>query len=309
MKDLKIYVSGHRGMVGSAIVRRLQALGYRNLLTRTHSELNLLDQSSVNAFLEQEKPDYIFLAAARVGGIQANNTYRAEFIYQNLMIAANLIHAAYQAEIQHLLFLGSSCVYPRDCPQPIKEAYLLTGPLEETNEPYAIAKIAGIKLCESYNQQYGTAYLSVMPANLYGPNDNYDLNNSHVLPALIRKTHEAKEQGDTNLVVWGSGKALREFLYVDDIADACVFLMERGTKEGLYNIGSGTEITIRELAETIMEVIGFRGQMVFDSTKPDGTPRKLLCLDRIQALGWRAKTGLREGIAEAYQEFLSMGNK
>jgi GDP-L-fucose synthase len=309
MKDLKIYVSGHRGMVGSAIVRRLQALGYRNLLTRTHSELNLLDQSSVNAFLEKEKPDYIFLAAARVGGIQANNTYRAEYIYQNLMIAANLIHAAYQAEIQHLLFLGSSCVYPRDCPQPIKEEYLLTGPLEETNEPYAIAKIAGIKLCESYNQQYGTAYVSVMPANLYGPNDNYDLNNSHVLPALIRKTHEAKVQGDTNLVVWGSGKTLREFLYVDDIADACVFLMERGTKEGLYNIGSGTEITIRELAETIMEVIGFRGQMVFDSTKPDGTPRKLLCLDRIQALGWRAKTGLREGIAEAYQEFLSMGNK
>ena len=309
MKDLKIYVSGHRGMVGSAIVRRLQALGYRNLLTRTHSELNLLDQSSVNAFLEKEKPDYIFLAAARVGGIQANNTYRAEYIYQNLMIAANLIHAAYQAEIQHLLFLGSSCVYPRDCPQPIKEEYLLTGPLEETNEPYAIAKIAGIKLCESYNQQYGTAYVSVMPANLYGPNDNYDLHNSHVLPALIRKTHEAKVQGDTNLVVWGSGKTLREFLYVDDIADACVFLMERGTKEGLYNIGSGTEITIRELAETIMEVIGFRGQMVFDSTKPDGTPRKLLCLDRIQALGWRAKTGLREGIAEAYQEFLSMGNK
>ena len=309
MKDLKIYVSGHRGMVGSAIVRRLQALGYRNLLTRTHSELNLLDQSSVNAFLEQEKPDYIFLAAARVGGIQANNTYRAEFIYQNLMIAANLIHAAYQAEIQHLLFLGSSCVYPRDCPQPIKEEYLLTGPLEETNEPYAIAKIAGIKLCESYNQQYGTAYVSVMPANLYGPNDNYDLHNSHVLPALIRKTHEAKVQGDTNLVVWGSGKALREFLYVDDVADACVFLMERGTNEGLFNIGSGTEITIRELAETIMEVIGFRGQMVFDSTKPDGTPRKLLCVDRIQALGWRAKTGLREGIAEAYQEFLSMGNK
>jgi GDP-L-fucose synthase len=309
MKDLKIYVSGHRGMVGSAIVRRLQALGYRNLLTRTHSELNLLDQSSVNAFLRQEKPDYIFLAAARVGGIQANNTYRAEFIYQNLMIAANLIHGAYQAGVQHLLFLGSSCVYPRDCPQPIKEEYLLTGPLEETNEPYAIAKIAGIKLCESYNQQYGTAYLSVMPANLYGPNDNYDLNNSHVLPALIRKTHEAKVQGDTNLVVWGSGKALREFLYVDDIADACVFLMERDTNEGLFNIGSGTEITIRELAETIMEVIGFRGQMVFDSTKPDGTPRKLLCVDRIQALGWRAKTGLREGIAEAYQKFLSMGNK
>jgi len=296
-------------MVGSAIVRRLQALGYRNLLTRTHSELNLLDQSSVNAFLEQEKPDYIFLAAGRVGGIQANNTYRAEFIYQNLMIAANLIHAAYQAGVQHLLFLGSSCIYPRDCPQPIKEEYLLTGLLEKTNEPYAIAKIAGIKLCESYNQQYGTAYVSVMPANLYGPNDNYDLNNCHVLPALIRKTHEAKVQGDTNLVVWGSGKALREFLYVDDVADACVFLMERGTNEGLFNIGSGTEITIRELAETIMEVIGFRGQMVFDSTKPDGTPRKLLCVDRIQALGWRAKTGLREGIAEAYQEFLSMGNK
>ncbi len=309
MKDLKIYVSGHRGMVGSAIVRRLQALGYRNLLTRTHSELDLLDQSSVNAFLEQEKPDYIVLAAARVGGIQANNTYRAEFLYQNLTIATNLIHGAYQAGVLHLLFLGSSCVYPRDCPQPIKEEYLLTGPLEETNEPYAIAKIAGIKLCESYNQQYGTAYFSVMPTNLYGPNDNYDLNNSHVLPALIRKTHEAKERGDTNLVVWGSGKALREFLYVDDIADACVFLMERGTNEGLYNIGSGTEITIRELAETIMEVVDFRGQIIFDSSKPDGTPRKLLCVDRIQALGWRAKMGLREGIAKAYQEFLSMVNK
>ena len=308
MKDWKVYVPGHQGMVGSAIVRRLQALGYRNLLTRTHSELDLTNQPSVNAFLEQEKPDYIFLTAAKVGGIQANNIFRAEFLYQNIMIAANLIHGAYRAGIQHLLFLGSSCVYPRDCPQPMKEEYLLTGPLEATNEPYAIAKISGIKLCESYNQQYGTAYVSVMPTNLYGPNDNYDLNNSHVLPALIRKTHEAKVKGDTNLVVWGSGNVLREFLYVDDIADACVFLMERGTNEGLFNIGSGTEVTIRELAETIMEVIGFKGKMVFDPAKPDGTPRKLLCLDRIQALGWRAKTGLREGIAEAYQDFLGLGN-
>ena len=304
-KDSKIYVSGHRGMVGSAIVRRLQAGGYTNLVMRSHAELDLLDQAAVAAFMEQEKPEYVFLAAAKVGGIQANNTYRADFIYQNLMIQANVVNAAFQSGVRRLLFLGSSCIYPRDCPQPIKEEYLLTGPLEPTNEPYAVAKIAGIKLCESFNRQHGTAYVSVMPTNLYGPNDSYDLNNSHVLPALIRKTHEAKAKGDKQLVVWGSGKPRREFMYVDDMADACVFLMESGVQDGLFNVGVGTDVTIRELAETIMEVAGFSGDIVFDTSKPDGTPRKLLCTDRLNALGWKARTGLREGIARAYADFAS----
>lgn len=302
--NAKIFIAGHRGMVGSAIVRRLEAGGYHNLLTRTHAELDLTDQAAVNHFLLQEKPDYIFLAAAKVGGIHANNTYRAEFIYQNLMMEANIIHAAWKAGVERLLFLGSSCIYPRDCPQPIREEYLLTGPLEQTNEPYAIAKIAGIKLCESYNRQYGTRYVSVMPTNLYGPNDNYDLNNSHVLPALIRKAHEAKQRGDKELVVWGSGKPMREFLYVDDMADACVFLMERGVTEGLFNVGTGQDVTIRELAETVMRVVGFQGEIVFDATKPDGTPRKLLDVGSLKARGWSAKTGLEEGIALAYQDFL-----
>lgn len=306
-KDSKIYISGHRGMVGSAIVRRLQAGGYTNLVMRSHAELDLLDQAAVAAFMEQEKPEYIFLAAAKVGGIQANNTYRADFIYQNLMIQANVVNAAYEAGVRRLLFLGSSCIYPRDCPQPIKEEYLLTGPLEQTNEPYAIAKIAGIKLCESFNRQYGTSYVSVMPTNLYGPNDSYDLNNSHVLPALIRKTHEAKARGDKELVVWGSGKPRREFMYVDDMADACVFLMESDVREGLFNVGLGTDVTIRELAETIMDVAGFEGDIVFDSSKPDGTPRKLLSADRLNALGWQARTGLREGIEQAYADFVSKG--
>lgn len=303
--DSKIYIAGHRGMVGSAISRRLHSLGYRNFVTRNRSELDLIDQSAVFAFLQLEKPDYIFLAAARVGGIQANNIYRAEFLYQNIMIEANIIHAAYRAGVQHLLFLGSSCIYPRDCPQPIKEEYLLTGPLEQTNEPYALAKIAGIKLCESYNQQYGTAYVSAMPTNLYGPNDNYDLNNSHVLPALIRKAHEAKLRGDSELVVWGSGKPMREFLYVDDMADACVFIMENGISEGLFNVGTGEDVTIRELAETVMSVVGFKGKIVYDSSKPDGTPRKLLDVGRIRTLGWQAKTGLKDGRASAYRDFLS----
>jgi GDP-L-fucose synthase len=303
-KDSKIYVSGHRGMVGSAIVRRLQAGGYTNLVMRSHAELDLLDQAAVAAFMKQEKPEYVFLAAAKVGGIQANNTYRADFIYQNLMIQANVVNAAYQAGVQRLLFLGSSCIYPRDCPQPIKEEYLLTGPLEQTNEPYAVAKIAGIKLCESFNRQYGTSYVSVMPTNLYGPNDSYDLNNSHVLPALIRKTHEAKERGDRELVVWGSGKPRREFMYVDDMADACVFLMEAGVREGLFNVGLGSDVTIRELAETIMDVAGFEGDIVFDSSKPDGTPRKLLSAERLNSLGWKARTGLREGIVQAYEDFV-----
>lgn len=303
-KDAKIYIAGHRGMVGSAIVRRLQSAGYSNLVMRTHAELDLIDQAAVSSFMQHEKPDYIFLAAAKVGGIQANNTYRADFIYQNLLIQTNIMQAAYQAGVERMLFLGSSCIYPRDCPQPIKEEYLLTGPLEQTNEPYAIAKIAGVKMCESYNRQYGTAYVSAMPTNLYGPNDHYDLNNSHVLPALIRKTYEAKQRGDKQLVVWGSGKPRREFMYVDDMADACVFLMESDVRDGLFNVGIGSDVTIRELAETIMDVIGFNGEIAFDSSKPDGTPRKLLCTERLQALGWRAGTALHDGIAKAYADFI-----
>lgn len=305
-KQAKIYVAGHRGMVGSAIVRRLQSAGYTNVLTRTHAELDLTRQSPVEQFLQQEQPDYVFLAAAKVGGIHANNTYRGEFIYQNLMMEANIIHAAWQARLKRMLFLGSSCIYPRDCSQPISEKYLLTGPLEQTNEPYAIAKIAGIKLCESYNRQYGTQYVSVMPTNLYGPNDNYDLNNSHVLPALIRKAHEAKLRGDISYVVWGSGKPMREFLYVDDMAEACVFMMEHAEiQDGLFNVGTGQDVTIRELAETVMDVVGFKGEIVFDASKPDGTPRKLLNVDRLRGLGWQAKTSLRDGIARAYADFLN----
>ena len=305
-KNARIYVAGHRGMVGSAIVRRLKAAGYSNIVTRSHAELDLTRQSAVEQFLDQEKPDYVFLAAAKVGGIHANNTYRGEFIYQNLMMEANIVHAAWQAGVQRLLFLGSSCIYPRDCLQPIKEEYLLSGPLEPTNEPYAIAKIAGIKLCESYNRQYGTQYVSAMPTNLYGPNDNYDLNNSHVLPALIRKAHEAKLRGDASYVVWGSGKPMREFLYVDDMADACVYLMDRlDIQDGLFNVGTGQDVTIRELAETVMDVVGFSGEIVFDANKPDGTPRKLLNVDRMRALGWQSETSLRDGIAKAYADFLT----
>jgi GDP-L-fucose synthase len=292
-------------MVGSALVRRLQQAGYTKLLTRSHAELDLLNQAGTAAFLAAEKPDFIFIAAAKVGGIQANNTYRADFIYQNLMIEANLIHGAFLAGVQRLCFLGSSCIYPRDCPQPIKEDYLLTGPLEPTNEPYAIAKIAGIKLCESYNRQHGMRYFSVMPTNLYGPCDNYDLANSHVLPALIRKAHEARQRGDSELVVWGSGTPKREFLYVDDLAEACVFLMEQAIDDGIFNIGVGTDVSIRELAETVMSVVGFPGAIVFDSTKPDGTPRKLLYVDRLRDLGWQARTPLREGIALAYEDFMA----
>jgi GDP-L-fucose synthase len=298
--DAKIYVAGHRGMVGSAIVRQLEAKGYNNIVIRTHEQLDLLDQNAVFAFLAEEQPDYIFIAAAKVGGIQANNTYRADFIYQNLVIEANLIHGAHLAGVQHLCFLGSSCIYPRDCAQPIKEEYLLTGPLEPTNEPYAIAKIAGIKLCETYNAQYGRQYVSAMPTNLYGPNDNYDLANSHVLPALIRKAHEAKLAGSQNLVIWGSGTPKREFLYVDDMANACVFLMENNINHGIYNVGTGSDVTIRELAETVMSVVGFEGGVVFDQTKPDGTPRKLLDVSRLKTLGWQAKIPLIEGIALAY---------
>ncbi|OHC62800.1 MAG: GDP-fucose synthetase [Rhodocyclales bacterium RIFCSPLOWO2_02_FULL_63_24] len=304
-KAARIYVAGHRGMVGSALVRRLERAGYANILTRTRAELDLLSQMATQDFLQKEKPDFIFIAAAKVGGIHANNTFRADFIYQNLMIEANLIHGAHQAGISRLCFLGSSCIYPRDCQQPIKEDYLLSGPLESTNEPYAIAKIAGIKLCENYNRQYGAQYFSAMPTNLYGPNDNYDLANSHVLPALLRKAHEAKLRGDSEFVVWGSGTPRREFLHVDDLADACVFLMEQGVADGMLNIGAGEDVTIRELAETVMRVTGFSGRIVFDASKPDGTPRKLLDVSRLRDIGWQARIPLREGIALAYRDFMA----
>ena len=301
-----MYVAGHRGMVGSAIVRRLQSGGYTNLLTRTRQQLDLLDQQSVREFLKVEKPDYIFLAAAKVGGIHANNTYRTDFIYQNLQIQNNIIVGSLEAGIKDLCFLGSSCIYPSNCPQPIKEDYLLTGPLEQTNEPYAIAKIAGIKLCESCNRQHGTRYVSVMPTNLYGPNDNYDLANSHVLPATIRKAHEAKLRGDSEYIVWGTGNPRREFLYVDDMADACVFLMEHGIHSGLYNVGTGTDVTIRELAEIVMDVVGFQGKMTFDTTKPDGTLRKLLDVSRMETLGWTHKVDLKAGVQLTYEAFRSL---
>lgn len=304
-KSAKIFVAGHRGMVGSAIMRSLQAKGYSNVITATREQLDLLNQSAVHTFLQTEKPDYIFIAAAKVGGIHANNTYRADFIYQNLTIEANLIHGAHEANVQKLMFLGSSCIYPRDCPQPIKESYLLTGPLEPTNEMYAISKIAGIKLCEAYNHQHGRQYISVMPTNMYGLNDNYDLNNSHVLPALIHKAHKAKLGGDKTYTVWGSGSPKREFLFADDLADACTFLMEQDYAGPLLNIGTGVDLTIRELAETVMDVLGFQGDLVFDSSKPDGTPRKLLDVSALHALGWKAKTSLRDGIAASYQDFLT----
>ena len=304
-KDAKIYVAGHRGMVGSALLRRLRAGGYDNLLLRTRAEVDLLDQAAVRAFIAAERPDYVFIAAAKVGGIQANDIHRADFLFENLVIETNLIRSAHDAGVERLMFLGSSCIYPRDCPQPIREEYLLTGPLEATNEPYALAKIAGIKLCESYNRQYGRRYTSVMPTNLYGPNDNYDLATSHVLPALIRKAHEAKLRGDAEFVVWGSGTPRREFLYVDDLADACVHLMEMGADAPLLNIGTGSDVTIRELAETVMDVVGYRGRIVFDRSKPDGTPRKLLDVSRLAKLGWRASTGLEDGIRLAYEAYLS----
>ncbi|WP_459706506.1 GDP-L-fucose synthase [Paraburkholderia sp. 2C] len=301
----KIYVSGHRGMVGSAIVRRLEAGGYTNILTAARAELDLTNQPAVREFMQKEKPDYVFLAAAKVGGIYANNTFPGEFIYQNLAIQNNVIHSAWEAGVERLLFLGSSCIYPRQAAQPIREDYLLTGPLEPTNQPYAIAKIAGIELCDSYNRQYGTLYASAMPTNLYGSNDNYDLATSHVLPALLRKAHEAKQRGDKELVVWGTGTPRREFMYVDDMADACVFLMESGVASGLFNIGIGTDVTIRELAQTVIDVVGFDGKLSFDTSKPDGTPRKLLSVDKLKALGWQAKTPLKEGIKLAYQSFLN----
>lgn len=300
--ESRIFIAGHRGMVGSALARRLAEKGYKNLLTVTRDIVDLTDQQQVQAFLAQEKPDFIFLAAAKVGGIHANNVFRAEFLYENLMIQANLINGAHLANIDRLMFLGSSCIYPRDCPQPIKEEYLLTGPLEHTNEPYAIAKIAGIKLVETYNAQYGRRYSSVMPTNLYGPNDNYDLNNSHVLPALLRKAHDAKLQNAREFSVWGSGNPRREFLHVDDLADACVFLMEKDYHGPFVNVGWGSDISIKELAYLVKEVVGFQGEIVFDASKPDGTPRKILDVSRMSALGWNARIALRDGIASTYQQ-------
>jgi len=299
-RDAKIYVAGHNGMVGSALVRNLEARGYSSILTRSRAQLDLLDQKAVFEFLATERPDYVFIAAAKVGGILANDTLRADFLAQNLGIELNLIEGAHRAGIQELMFLGSSCIYPRDCPQPIREEYLLTGPLEKTNEPYAIAKIAGLKLCESFNRQYGRRYVGAMPTNLYGPNDNYDLASSHVLPALLRKAHEAKVSGNPELVVWGSGTPRREFLYVDDLADACVYLMESGYSGDLINIGTGVDVTIRELAETVMKTVGYSGTIRFDASKPDGTPRKLLDVSRLSSLGWKARTSLEDGIRRAY---------
>jgi GDP-L-fucose synthase len=323
-QDAKIYVAGHRGLVGSALVRQLQARGYRNLLLRTHAELDLTDAQATDAFFAQEQPDYVFLAAAKVGGIVANNSYPAEFIRDNLAIQTSVIHAAYRHGVQRLLFLGSSCIYPKLAPQPMREDALLTGPLEPTNRPYALAKIAGIEMCWSYNRQYGTKYLAVMPTNLYGPGDNYDLTTSHVIPALIRKFHEAKQRGDRTVTVWGTGTPRREFLFSDDMADGCVFLMqlpdERYTsllgsdesKTGVFepplvNVGVGEDVTIRELAETVADVVGFQGDLSFDTSKPDGTPRKLMDVSRLHAMGWKARTGLRDGLAAAYQAFRAQG--
>lgn len=302
--DAKIYVAGHRGLVGSAIVRNLEDKGYTNIICRTHKELDLTNQEAVRVFFEQEKPEYVFLAAAKVGGIHANNTYPADFIYDNLMIQNNVIKAAHDFKVKKLLFLGSTCIYPKMAPQPIKEEYLLTGALEETNEAYAVAKIAGLEMCKFFKRQYGDNFISCMPTNLYGPNDNFDLKNSHVLPALIRKFHEAKVNNSDVVEVWGTGTPLREFLYVDDMADACVFLMENYDGEQHVNIGTGEEVSIRELAETVKEVVGFEGELVFNTDMPDGTPRKLTTVDKLHGLGWKHKVSLNEGIELAYNWFL-----
>ena len=311
-KGSKIYVAGHRGLVGSALRRRLESQGYTNLIFRTHRELDLTNQLAVNKFFEHEKPEYVFLAAAKVGGILANSTYPAEFIYENLMIEANVIHASYKYGVKKLLFLGSSCIYPKMAPQPLKEEYLLTGPLEETNEAYAIAKIAGIRLCKHYNQQYGTNFISVMPTNLYGPNDNFDLETSHVMPALIRKFHEAKVDNEPEVIVWGTGKPFREFLHVDDMADACVYLMENFNADDIgefVNIGVGKDITIGELAELIKEIVGFEGKIKYDTSKPDGTPQKLLDITKLNSLGWKAKISLKDGIEQTYEWYLDQLNR
>lgn len=303
-KNSLIYVAGHRGMVGSAIVRKLEAEGFRNIITRTSKELDLTNQAAVQEFFKSEKPEFVFLAAAKVGGIHANNVYRGQFLYENLMIQNNIIHSSYKFGVNKLLFLGSSCIYPKMAPQPLKEEYLLTGTLEHTNEPYAIAKIAGIKMCEAYRSQYGCNYISAMPTNLYGPNDNYDLNNSHVLPALLRKFHTAKIQGSPSVSVWGSGTPQREFLHVDDLADACLFLIQNYNEEQFLNVGVGEDISIKELAYLIKELTGYSGNIQFDSSKPDGTPRKLMDVSKINKLGWRHKISLRDGIKAVYEQAL-----
>lgn len=303
-RESKIYVAGHRGMVGSALVRKLEAEGFQNIVTRASSELDLRNQQAVFDFFEEEAPDYVFLAAAKVGGINANNIYRAEFLYDNLMIESNIIHAAYQSDVKKLLFLGSSCIYPKLAPQPMKEDYLLTGLLEQTNEPYAIAKIAGIKLCEAYWDQYSCRFISAMPTNLYGQGDNYHLQNSHVLPALIRKFDTAVKKGQGEVEVWGSGKPMREFMYVDDLADACFFLMETYNEKSFVNIGTGEEVSIKGLAEAVAEVTGFDGRIIFNTHKPDGTPRKLMDSTKLHNLGWMHKTSLKEGLQKTYEHFL-----
>ena len=300
----KIYVAGHRGMVGGAIKRYLESKGHTNLILRTSTELDLRNQQAVDDFFAAERPEYVFLAAAKVGGIIANNTYRADFIYENLIMETNVIHAAHQNEVKKLLFLGSSCIYPKMAPQPLKEDYLLTGPLEPTNEPYAIAKIAGIKLCEAYRDQYNRDFISVMPTNLYGIGDNYHPENSHVLPALIRRFHEAKQSNQPSVTIWGSGAPKREFLYADDLAEACVYLMNNYSERQLINVGTGQDLTIRELAKLVQEIIGYEGALLFDTGKPDGTPRKLMDVSKLHSLGWKHRTTLKDGITIAYQDFL-----
>lgn len=304
-KDAKIFIAGHRGMVGSAIHRKLISLGYSNIVTRTSVELDLRIQERVNEFFEAERPDYVFLAAAKVGGILANNTYRADFIYENIMIQSNIIHSSYATGVKKLMFLGSSCIYPKLAPQPLKEEYLLTGLLEPTNEPYAIAKIAGIKMCDAYRSQYGCDFISVMPTNLYGPNDNYDLQNAHVLPSLVRKFHEAKTNNSPEVSIWGSGSPKREFLHADDLADACVFLMNTYSDEGLVNIGTGEDISISDLALLIKDVVGYNGAIVYDASKPDGTPRKLMDVSKLSKLGWKYTIPLKHGLEMVYQEYQS----
>jgi len=302
--DARVFVAGHRGLVGSAIVRRLEKDGFSNVETATREQLDLRDQAAVNYWFRANRPEYVFLVAGTVGGILANSTRPAEFIYDNMMIHATVVHAAHLFPVKRLLYLGSSCIYPRGCPQPMKEEHLLSGLLEPTNEPYAVAKIAGIKLCQAYRRQYGCDFISAMPTNLYGPNDNFDLASSHVLPALVRKFHDAKAEGRREVTIWGTGRPRREFLHVDDLADACVFLMEQGIVEGIYNVGTGEDVTIRQLAETVMDVVGFKGGIVFDSSKPDGTPRKLLDVSRMTNLGWQPGIGLQEGIERTYGWFV-----
>ncbi len=307
-KGARVYVAGHRGMVGSAIVRKLKKEGYQNIITRTSKELDLRQQNAVDAFFKAEKPTHVFLAAAKVGGIHANNTYRADFLYDNLMISTNIIHAAHQYNVEKLLFLGSSCIYPKMAPQPLKEAYLLSGVLEQTNEPYAIAKISGIKMCETYRDQYGKDFISAMPTNLYGPNDNYDLNNSHVLPALLKKFHHAKLNNDAAVEIWGTGSPLREFLHVDDLAEACLFLMNEYSEKEFVNLGSGTEISIKDLALLIKDIVGFEGELRFNTEKPDGTPRKLMDVSKLANMGWKYSIELADGIRSVYETVKTNGD-